>query len=468
MKIIVLNGSPKGRLSVTMEYIQYIQNNYKEHELQIINISQQINKIEKDKQYFNEILEKVKTADGVIWGTPVYHALVPSQYKRFIELIFESETDAFKGKHATALTTSIHYYDHTCHNYLHAICDDLDMKYVDFYSADMYDLFEKEERTRLMKYAKNFFDAISSDYRKSKTYFPIFSEEFNYKPGEIQEQIDTQGKKIKIIMDVDEPNSNLSNMVNQFMKCCKGNVEKLVMTDFSIKGGCIGCINCGLENICSYHGKDEFYDMVQKLLDSDIIVFAGKIVDRYLSSEWKRYHDRSFYRCHTPIYTGRQIGYIISGPLIQIPNVRQILRLYPDMEEANLVDVITDETGDSSQIDGLLHNLAKGLITCAVDGYVKPHTFLGVAGNKIFRDDIYSRLRIAFQSDYKYFKKHKKFDFPKLSWKYKLAIPASKMIGYKKIQKRIKHLMFSPFENLNKKLEAKKIKEEQKLKVPNA
>jgi hypothetical protein len=38
----------------------------------------------------------------------VYHLLVPSQLKRFIEMAFESGTDAFRGKYAAALMTSIH------------------------------------------------------------------------------------------------------------------------------------------------------------------------------------------------------------------------------------------------------------------------------------------------------------------------------------------------------------------------
>ena len=44
------------------------------------------------------------------------------------------------------LTTSIHFFDHTAHEYVNGICDDLGMKYVDGYSAAMYDLLQEEER----------------------------------------------------------------------------------------------------------------------------------------------------------------------------------------------------------------------------------------------------------------------------------------------------------------------------------
>ena len=130
MKIIVLNGSPKGQMSVTMQSVHFIRKKFPRHELKIFDISQRIKKIEKDETAFQEIAEEVRSSDGILWAFPVYVMLVPSQYKRFIELISEKGAeDAFKNKYAAVLTTSIHYFDHTAHNYMNAVCDDLDMKY---------------------------------------------------------------------------------------------------------------------------------------------------------------------------------------------------------------------------------------------------------------------------------------------------------------------------------------------------
>ncbi len=141
MKITVLNGSPKGDTSVTMQYVHYIQKKFPQHELKILNVSHRIKKLERDETAFQEILDEVQSADGVLWASPVYFLLVPSQYKRFIELISERGAEAvFEHKYTAALTTSIHFYDHTAHNYIHAVCDDLGMKYVGSFSADMRDL----------------------------------------------------------------------------------------------------------------------------------------------------------------------------------------------------------------------------------------------------------------------------------------------------------------------------------------
>src|SRR4030043_2244867 len=121
MKIIVLNGSPKGDLSVTLQYVHFVQKKFPQHELKIVNIASHIKKIEKAEKAFQEIIDEVRSSEGVLWAFPLYYLLVPSQYKRFIELIWERETaDVFKDKYTAVLSTSIHFFDHTAHNYRNA------------------------------------------------------------------------------------------------------------------------------------------------------------------------------------------------------------------------------------------------------------------------------------------------------------------------------------------------------------
>ena len=156
MKIVVLNGSPKGNISVTLQYVLFIRKKFPQHELKVFNIAQEFRKIEGEEEAFQEIIEAVKSADGVLWAFPLYILLVHSNYKRFIELIRERGVEsAFKGKYTAALSTSIHFFDHTAHNYINAICDDLDMRYVGSFSADMYDLLQTKEQDKLIRFAEH-------------------------------------------------------------------------------------------------------------------------------------------------------------------------------------------------------------------------------------------------------------------------------------------------------------------------
>src|SRR4030042_1276984 len=113
MKITVLNGSPKGEQSVTMMHVLYLRKIFPQHTFEIQHISQRIQRLEENREAFDEVIGAVNIADGVLWATPVYFFTVPSQYKRFIELVNERNAQgAFAGKYTAALTTSIHFFDH--------------------------------------------------------------------------------------------------------------------------------------------------------------------------------------------------------------------------------------------------------------------------------------------------------------------------------------------------------------------
>ncbi|MHB8970779.1 MAG: NAD(P)H-dependent oxidoreductase [Pirellulaceae bacterium] len=99
MKIVVLNGSPKGMNSVTMHYVLYLQKRFPEHDFLIHNVCQDITKLEENEDQFREVVSTMEASDVVLWAFPLYFLLVHAHYKRFIELLFERRADAsFRGK----------------------------------------------------------------------------------------------------------------------------------------------------------------------------------------------------------------------------------------------------------------------------------------------------------------------------------------------------------------------------------
>jgi multimeric flavodoxin WrbA len=98
MKIAVLNGSPKGQISVTLQYVSFLQRKYPEVEFQIFDVALKIKKLEEDDKFFEDTIAQIASADAVLWAFPLYFFLVSSQYKRFIELVFERDSiSAFRG-----------------------------------------------------------------------------------------------------------------------------------------------------------------------------------------------------------------------------------------------------------------------------------------------------------------------------------------------------------------------------------
>jgi len=451
MKIAVLNGSPKGRISVTMQYVHFLELKFPDTEFQLFDVAQKIKKLEEDEGAFQETIRDISAADAVLWAFPLYFFLVSSQYKRFIELIFErGAASAFHSKPAAVLTTSIHFFDHTAHNYLSAICDDLGMKLVGSYSAEMNDLHRSSERKRLRMFGQLFIDAVHNGIPTIKGNKPLTVPVTVYAPAR-PTPVATNGKKVLIVVDDLDEDSNLHRMVENLQMTFSPRAELVQLKEVDIKGGCLGCLQCGLDNVCIYQGKDEFIDFFNRQVKAaDILFIAGSIRDRFLSSLWKCFFDRSFFNGHIPVLESRQIGFVISGPLGQVQNLREILAGYVGMQHANLVGFVSDDIGSSAEIDAALQGIAVYAVRCERLGYVQPPTFYQVGGGKIFRDAIWSRLRFVFQADHKYFKERGFYDFPRRGFRWWMT--SGSLIVLTKIPflrrefiKRVKEEMIKPY-----------------------
>jgi len=245
-------------------------------------------------------------------------------------------------------------------------------------------------------------------------------------------------------------------MVDTFRNCFVDNVELINFEDIKISGGCLGCLKCSFDNICSYQNEDGFNDFYKsKIAPADAIIFAGAIKDRFLSSRWKLFFDRSFFMTHIPTFVNKQIGYMISGPLRQIPNLREILEGYTECLNANLIGIISDEYTDPGVLDILIEDFAKWTTESMVKHYVQPKTFLSVGGTKIFRDNIWGRFRFIFQADHRFYKKHGTYDFPQYSIKIRMRnaimmlltrIPSFKT----RLANKMKQALIRPYKNFLK------------------
>lgn len=455
MKFIVLNGSPKGDLSVTMQSVKFIQKKYPRHELKIVDIASRIKKLESDEAAFSEVIEDVRSSDGVLWGFPLYVMLVSSQYKRFIELIWErNATEAFRDKYAAALSTSIHFFDHTAHNYIRGICDDLDMRFAGAFSPDMFDLMKPLERERLLAFAGYFFEAVENGYPSAKKYPPLAPHAFSYAPGPVVKSADAKGKKILVLTDSVDEGANLGKMIKRFASLFPGGVEVANICDVGMKGGCLGCCECGFDNRCVYTDMDEYIGFYnEKVRATDAIVMAGAMRDRYLSARWKQFFDRAFFNTHTPTLIGKQLAFLITGPLGQVPNLADILESYVEFQKANLAGIVTDECGDSSKLDALLENLARILAEYMEKSYIGTPSFRGVGGMKVFRDDVWGRLRFLFQADHDFYGKNGYYDFPQDDEKTKMfnekMMAMTKDPGMReKVRKMAKKEMVKPHQHI--------------------
>ncbi|MDE5561189.1 MAG: NAD(P)H-dependent oxidoreductase, partial [Bacteroidaceae bacterium] len=148
MNILVINGSPKGKNSVTYQTIRFLQKKFPKDEFEVIHAGATIVQLEHD---MSAVCEAAERAEMILFAYPVYTFIAPSQLHRFISLLKEQDIDV-KGKYATQITTSKHFYDVTAHRYIEDNCRDMGMKVIRGFSEDMSDLIGKVGQLQIITY----------------------------------------------------------------------------------------------------------------------------------------------------------------------------------------------------------------------------------------------------------------------------------------------------------------------------
>jgi len=421
MKITILIGSPKGELSVTLQSMLYVQKKMKEINYEILHIGSSINKIENNSSFFEDIISKIEKSDGIIWAFPVYCSNIPAQLLRFFELVFErNRSNVFYGKYVSAYMTSIKVGDSRAEDIITALSNDLGMKFVESLSHDMEDFLKEQERGNLIHFAENLIEAIENKIPIPLLFPKEKQHEFQFTDKILKEpKIDTGSKRIVIITDSVEKNSNLGKMVNYFKNSFSNPVEIIDISTYDIKGGCKGCLQCLELHNCSYN--DSFKDLFESKIDkSDMVIIAGNYKNRYLSTKWKIFFDRSFFNGLCPLFSNKQVGIIISGPFKEGFYLKTFLKGYFEIHQANIAGILTDECEDSEVICKLLYNMANNIYKFSNANYMKPKSFEGVGASKIFRDDTWGRFRIAHPADHIFYGKNRLYDFPQYNIKIRI------------------------------------------------
>lgn len=428
MKIAVINGSPKGATGVTHQYARYLEVRLPGHQWCWHFPGERIGHIAGHTESLEAILADVASADLVLWAYPLYHHLVSSQLKRFIELVADRGlTGVFRGKHAALLSTSIHYFDHTARNYLQAICEDWGMQVTGAHCADMDDLTKPAGRAQLERFGAETLAAAAAGRRMPRLSRPLDRAGLlnTYQPGAPVVPVSLEGRKLTIVWD-DETGMEgaspsaavLASMVERLRQgFTAGPVQVLRLADMVMKGPCLGCCQCGLDNECAWDGKDGYRPAFQSSIEpADVVVFAGAMHDRFLSWRFRQFFDRSFFRTHQPFLAGKQVAWLVAGPITQESNARQVMEAYPDVMRGNLAGIVSNEAADASELDERIDGLAATLAGNLRRDYVAPQTSVGQMGRLVFRDDMWGRLRVVFQMDYRYYKQHGLFDYPQRHW----------------------------------------------------
>ena len=410
MNILVINGSPKGEYSITLQTVLFLQKKHPGISFEILHAGQRIRSLEKN---FTPALEAIRKADLLLFSYPVYTFIAPSQLHRFIELMKEHRADV-SGKAATQLTTSKHFYDTTAHRYFQDNVQDMGMHFIRGLSADMEDLPTKKGQQEAENWFKHLLWSIRQGY--CEPFFPapaaaapvpvtVPEAGSSEKPGDVV-----------IIADLKEGDSQLAGMIARFREKLPYASRVVNIREYPFQGGCLGCFRCAVSGKCVW--KDNFDEFLRNdIQTADAMVYAFTVSDHSMGARFKMYDDRQFCNGHRTVTIGMPVAYLISGNLSREENLRTIIEGRAQVGSNILAGIATDEENTDAAIDRLADSLAYSL----EHKNTGPQNFYGVGGMKIFRDLIYT-MRGFMRADHKFFKTHGQYDFPQKQWPKSMAM----------------------------------------------
>ncbi len=396
MKICVLNGSPRGQYSTTLQTSLYLQKRYPRHEFAFVEVASRINSLEKD---LAPALTAMQSADLIVFSYPVYTFLAPSQLHRFIAAL-KAGGDGLRGKYVTQITTSKHFYDVTAHRYIEDNCRDLGLRVIRGLSADMEDLLTEKGRRdaeQFLEYAvwcaENGVCEPAPAPQSATAAVSVPA------PAPVGK---TDGHDVAIVADLREGDERLRAMIDAFIALCPMKTRLVNIAEYPFKGGCLGCFHCAGDGKCVYpDGFDAFLrDTIQK---ADAIIYAFTVRDHSMGPTFKTYDDRQFCNGHRTVTEGAPVGYIVNGGLAAEENLRMVIEARAQVGGNFLAGVATDEE--------TLKALASRLAYALECHYAPPRNFYGVGGMKIFRDLIWL-MRGLMKADHQFYKAHGVYDFP--------------------------------------------------------
>ena len=443
MNILVISGSPKGENSITLQTALYLEKLHPEHRFSYLHVGRTYRSLERD---FSPAAQELERADLLLFVYPVYTFLAPSQLHRFLELLKASGVDV-RGKFASQITTSKHFYDVTAHRFLQDNCQDLGMKFVKGLSADMEDLLHAKGQ----KEAEAFFDyllwSVAHDKYES---LPVPVPPAVCKPVTPVADSGEKSGDVVVVADLAPEDKQLAAMIERFRAVFPRRTRLVNLREFPFKGGCLSCFHCASDGKCVYtDGFDGF--LRSSIQTAEAIVLAFTIRDHSMGSVFKTYDDRQFCNGHRSVTMGMPFGYLVSGAYSREPNLQTVIEARAETGGNFLAGVATDETDPDREID----TLAARLDYAVAHRYVQPANFYGVGGMKIFRDLIW-QMQGLMREDHRFYKAHGQYDFPqkhrgRMLAMYLVGAMASNPKVQAKMGSKMTEGMLMPYQNVLKK-----------------
>ena len=361
MKIILIEGSCRGKESTSLYYARYLMNTAdKSFRFEILEIGKYIKVIEEDRDFFDSYLKAMEESDAIIWLVPVRNLLPCYEICHFLALIDSRNAgNRLENKYTTALFTSSFFFHREAEEYLSAACQTWDMNYIQGFHCRPDAAINKDVPNKWLRFTDSFFKQVNSRFQCEKFYSLSHTRSLPFKPVETASvPKKTTGKKVLILTAGSGKSSNLNKMIETWIRYFPYETETINLSDLSLCLPCSGCMNCFRNHICS--GNDNISKTVYpKYRDADAVVFASDICFGLFNPLLKLFLDRIFIPAYFSRDQHKETVYLFSGSLKNKFWIEKYIRTKSILHGDRLVGIVGDNKKSASQITANIAGLAK-------------------------------------------------------------------------------------------------------------
>lgn len=275
MFITVLNHSPKGEDSITLQVINYLKKAYSEDHFEVFNCAL--------GDVSDELLQSIRESELVIHTSSIFHLGVHAQMIGFLDQL--SQYPVMVNKPVSYVTTSLKLGDSKCEEYIART-----MGYQGARVLQMLSLFDEE---------------ILSLEGQSKV-----CKWFEYLKASVVERCETPKYQITwVYCDVDDRNKEIEETLREEVDKYFKSSKVITLEEYQVSP-CVACYNCYTNRQCVL--SDDFLKCCDDIYnESDFIVFVGTLHFGELSEQFKKWLDRHVQWGRVPDNRRKVFGYVV-------------------------------------------------------------------------------------------------------------------------------------------------------------
>jgi multimeric flavodoxin WrbA len=421
-RILFLCGSPRRRRSASLCTAKFLAR-FLDYDYEFVDVAKA--KLSTDpgeaEPAFLKIVEKMQTADAIVWTFGAWLLFVPVQMQYFLDKLFVQEHD-FSGKVAAAVMTSVRVQDDFILDRVRFVSEQLGFGYAGDVSAvgnPFFGYVDDEETTedscRILAGRLN--RTLAEGYVPARHYQPVerryLSSTYRGSGFVVDDPPASKtGDKTILVLTgnrLSEDSANAS-VIESIHRYSRNSVEVIELQDRHV-GPCVGCYLCDFngDGICVL--KDEYEAIKQRLNQVDGIVFVGTCASGMVDCHLKAFLDRGWGIAHRPSLKGKY-GFVAvtgGGPLEAEAAwyLQSVLNVFGTRSIAALTQSAADSSAYAASVRKTVEDLDR-----ALDEKWQIADRFGIRGTAWTFRDLVATSGALLRADYKFHKEHRMFDAP--------------------------------------------------------